>query len=147
MRRALCHAQACINKQRPFDFIHQSPYSLSLILNCAIVSSLSAHEHPRGLLFYSGHSNAYLPDRLALLIKSSRSGSQLGCVKVLYFYSLKQMKGRGVEYRTAPTSPSKADMQDALRGLKGLTRFVDTPSKSAASFQCPKELYAGMLYR
>lgn len=53
------------------------------------------------------------------------------------------MKGRSVEYRAAPTSPSKADAQDSGRGLKGVNGLLDLATKAAPSVNYPKELNAG----
>lgn len=49
--------------------------------------------------------------------------------------------GRSVEYRAAPTSPSKADAQDSR--LKGVNGLVDLAAKSAQTIHYPKELNAG----
>jgi len=56
------------------------------------------------------------------------------------------MKGRSVEYRAAPTSPSKANAQDNLRGLKGVNGLLDLATKPNPSMNYPKELNAGMYY-
>jgi hypothetical protein len=54
------------------------------------------------------------------------------------------IKGRSVEYRAAPTSPSKANAQDNLRGLKGVSGSLDLATKSNSSMNYPKELNAGI---